>query len=53
MEGLKERKILKGLPMCQICAHKKRPLQNKPCKGCRENPVWRYRGEEMKWVRRD
>lgn len=53
MEGSKEKKILKEVPLCQMCAHNKRPLQDKPCNGCRENPVWRFRGEEMKWEKRD
>lgn len=53
MEGSKEKKILKEVPLCQTCAHNKCPLQDKPCNGCRENPVWRFRGEEMKWEKRD
>ena len=53
MERSKERKILKEEPLCQTCAHNKRPLQSKPCQGCRENPVWRYRGDEMKWEKRE
>ncbi len=44
-ERAKEREV----PLCQVCAHKKRPLQDKPCNGCRENPVWRFRGEEFRW----
>lgn len=50
---MEARRKEKEVPLCQTCAHNKRPLQDKPCKGCRENPVWRFRGEEMKWVRRD
>lgn len=37
------------VPLCQVCAHKKRPLQDKPCRGCRENPVRVFRGTEVRW----